>query len=672
MRAIEIARRMTQLEQAAEALNAYIIAVQGDLTPEERMEAACFILQNGGDYKISYTCFLELYQEGHFQQDIMTLMAGAFYLPNVKELRGRYERNCRLLGKYPYLSRKDFPAFEDLPIQFYPYDEEGFVPYYPQEGRFGDYINFTFPKITRNFFKNLDNPILAADVYSQYELEYLNDNVRKSEYVGRENHVYLHYTDWAVFCAYLQCLNMRPLLKDEKFVFLIDGEVSQYPIDFKERYGIDYSQFPIKPLGIREINRVIWHTQLSTHNGGDFFNEIFDGHPNLLAHASIMFDEVEQMIADWRKGLCSSKSSKEKEREFIRINSNRSAPVLRELSRMKDPTDKDIFVAAYLSDPRVTRTVDPAARVAPAVFFQPHFQNVVYSLRTDKQNNTVLASEQYDRIISTPILRGFRYVKTFTPLRRFTTSHGGTVHYMHNRAEERAGGEASETGIRVVPDVVTQRVLNRSFMVDWQDRLFQDCVLVRLEDGKLNPKATFTALCAFLDLPYTQSMTYGSEFGERIKYKNPAGVFNLKPVYKTYHEFANDSERIYIEYFLRDAYQFYGYDFLFYDGRPMTIEQVDRLTDDFTTIDRYIRETWNKVYQSVNFSANGQRVDEQIECQVRERLLENQMRTFHENRRRNSRILMEGLQIANRSGQPMRMMPLLKLEPALLENPVYR
>ena len=34
-------------------------------------------------------------------------------------------------------------------------------------------------------------------------------------------------------------------------------------------------------------------------------------------------------------------------------------------------------------------------------------------------------------------------------------------------------------------------------MVDWQDRLFQDSVLVRFEDGKLNPKATFTALAAF-------------------------------------------------------------------------------------------------------------------------------------------------------------------------------
>ena len=34
---------------------------------------------------------------------------------------------------------------------------------------------------------------------------------------------------------------------------------------------------------------MIWHTQLAAHNGGDFFNEIFYGHPNLLSYESIMF-----------------------------------------------------------------------------------------------------------------------------------------------------------------------------------------------------------------------------------------------------------------------------------------------------------------------------------------------------------------------------------------------
>ena len=88
-----------------------------------------------------------------------------------------------------------------------------------QKQKFGDYLNFRHEVISRNFFRDLEKPILAADVFSQYELEYLNDNVRKSEWVARENHIYLHYTSWPVFCAYLQVLDLQVLLKDKKIVF---------------------------------------------------------------------------------------------------------------------------------------------------------------------------------------------------------------------------------------------------------------------------------------------------------------------------------------------------------------------------------------------------------------------------------------------------------------------
>ena len=49
-------------------------------------------------------------------------------------------------------------------------------------------------------------------------------------------------------------------------------------------------------------------------------------------------------------------------------------------------------------------------------------------------------------------------------MRRFTTSHGATVKFMYESAQKDAKeGEAQA----VVPDAVSQRVLNRSFMIDW-------------------------------------------------------------------------------------------------------------------------------------------------------------------------------------------------------------
>ena len=676
MTAIEIARQLAALGQAEGAIKAYGLAIHQAQDPAEKLEAALYILQNGGDYKVSYSTFVDLHRQGQFQEDCLSIMTQAFYEPNVKLLKTRYENNCKLLAKYPYLFRKDFLDFEFLPLRFYPYDDNRFVPFHVGEGRFGEYIDFKLPRVTRNFFKDLEQPILAENVFSQYELEYLNDNVRKSEYIGRENHIYLHYPDWPAFCAYLQCLNMRPLLEGGKIVFLIGDEIGQYPIDFKARFGIDYSQNPVKPVGLGEINKIIWHTQLSTHNGGDFFNEIFDAHPNLLPLPSIMMDNVEESMKNWKEALNSAKGSKEAKQEFLR-QKGANTWVIQELCGIQDPSDKDIFAAIYLSNKTITKFLDPAARIAPAVFFQPHFPNIVYDLNVDRKDRTALHSEVYDKTVSSPIFRGFKYIKTFTPMRRFTTSHGATVKFMYNSAlegaEKRKKGEEKGKAVAVVPDAVTQRVLNRSFMIDWQDRLYTDSVLVRFEDGKLNPRATFTALAAFLDLPYTESMTYCSLNGE-IDPESLAGNdlgFSTAALYRTYDEYTNDAERTYIEYFLRDAYEYYGYGFQYYDGQPVTLERAKEWTDGFSTIDHYIRETWRYIYENASVSIGEKRLEGQAAQQVQDQLLEQQLQAFRQNRERNSEILMRGLRFVNRHGQPLRMMPRLELDPALLEQPLY-
>ena len=170
MKTIELARKLAVLNSTEEARSAYTLVIHQSKEPAEILEAALYNLQSGGDYKVSYTCFRDLYNQGYFQEEILPLMTEAFYQPNIKELQKRYKQNCKLLKKYPYLFRKDFLPFEDLPVLFFPYDDHGFVPYYPDRQRFGDYINFKNPVISRNFFKDLEKPILAGDVYSQYEL----------------------------------------------------------------------------------------------------------------------------------------------------------------------------------------------------------------------------------------------------------------------------------------------------------------------------------------------------------------------------------------------------------------------------------------------------------------------------------------------------------------------
>lgn len=643
---IDLARRLAELGQKEDAQQAYLMVLQevSEKQPELEMEAASYIFFSEGDYQIAYTTFVSLYNRGFYQAELMDLMMQAFYLPNINEQRKKYEKNCKRLNRYPYLFRKDFLAFDDLPIMFFPFNDEGYIPYYKAENRFGSYVNFNDPVIDRYFFKDLENPILAKDVYSQYQLEYLTDNVRKSEWVGRENHIYLHYTDWAVFCAHLQCLSIYNLLRDSKQVFLIGDEVSQYPIDFKERFGIDYSQYPVKPIGVREINRLIWHTQLSSHNGGDFFNEIFYGHPNLLAYDSVMFEDTLQKIEEIKKML-------------KKVSPNCSG-IVRELSRIRDLTDKDILVAFFLSRQMDYQTVDQNARVTPAIFFQPHFHNIYYEMKVDSNTSkTMLYSEQYEHIKQSKVFQLFKYIKTFTPMRRITTSYAATVRFATDSSHQR-------TGV-VVKDVLISRLLNRSYMIDRQDRLYRDSVLVRFEDGKLNPKATFTALAEFLDIPYAQTMTYcsGEDGLNPESLKGNVRGFDPATVYRTYDEFANEDERAFLEFFMRDAYAQYGYDFQYYKGEPVDEQWVTNKIKGFTCINEVIEKSWEDNLLS---KKDEEQQYEDIVAQAK-RVTEN----YDENRMNIAHLLMRGLRFVNKQGQPLHMMTPLRLDPDLLEQPLY-
>lgn len=663
MQAMEIARRMAELGQKEDAQKAYLLALQEpDHTAIERFEAASYLFFSKGGYQAAYTTFVALYNEGHFRAELMELMTQAFYQPNVEAQRKQYQKNCQLLSKYPYLFRRDFLPFEELPIQFFPFNRRGYVPYRKTEDIFGAFVDFSDPIIDRYFFKDLERPILAEDVYSQYQLEYLRDSVRKSEWVGRENHIYLHYTSWEEFCAHLTCLSFQPLLKDKQFVFLIEDEIGMYPIDFKARFGIDYSQFPVQPIGIREIHRIIWHVQLSSHNGGDFFNEVFYGHPNLLTIESLMFENIQETIRTMK--------------ESIHLPAARTNPILHRVLGLKNPTDKDFMVAIFLYDKKYGNHVDPTARIVPALFFQPHFGNILYDAKVvnDKKGWTVLSNKQFDALRTSPIFHGFRYIKSFTPMRRITTSFAASTRFMVDRPD-RTEEERQKVG--VLPDLINVRMLNRGYMADPWNRMYHDSRLVRFEDGKLNPRATFTALAEFLDIPYTKSMTYCSHPNTGINeptFQGNVGGFDTATVYRTYEEYAGDAERAFLEFFFRDAYELYGYDFHYYHGEPVDEAWIQDKIDHFEITDKLIARTWErKLREQVAFAMPGEDLDELMQ-KSSESIAENVQKIldkFKANRKELAERLLKGLKFVNAQGQPLQMMQPLKLDPALLEQPLY-
>ncbi len=154
--------------------------------------------------------------------------------------------------------------------------------------------------------------------------------------------------------------------------------------------------------------------------------------------------------------------------------------------------------------------------------------------------------------------------------------------------------------------------------------------------------------------------------------------FDTAAVYKTYDEFCCDAERCWLEYFLRDAYEYYGYDFKYYDGGPVDEERVLGWLEHFDKIDYYLLES-NRAYhidavkklrkekaeagETVEYTAT-------VEEEAEESLAEF-MQIVKDRRERLARILLKGLKFVNEQGRPLKFMPKLELDPALLEQPLY-
>lgn len=370
------------------------------------------------------------------------------------------------------------------------------------------------------------------------------------------------------------------------------------------------------------------------------------------------------MIADVEKKMEAVKS----DQSALQVKGDWDPAYVQELYLMKGRTDKDLMVGVFLNDKRSQVGLDLNSRIVPALFFQLHFKYIDYQAAVNSKGRAALLSKQYDQIHRSPIFRNFKYIKTFTPMRRMTTSYGGAIKFMLNSSKENL-----ENGkFSVVADVVFDQIANRSYMVDPEDRLFKDSRLVRFEDGKLNPKATFTALAEFLDLPYTESMTYCSELGVRdvSSYEGNVIGFDSATVYRTYDEFANDAERTLIEYFCRDTYRQYGYDFKYYDGGEMDEKRMEELLQNCTVLDGFIRKMMRPPYMDDEREKHPDYSEEELSASVEKRLDE-ALEITHRGRREVAKTLMEGIDYVNRKGQPLRFMTKLEPDPALLEQPLY-
>ena len=100
--------------------------------------------------------------------------------------------------------------------------------------------------------------------------------------------------------------------------------------------------------------------------------------------------------------------------------------------------------------------------------------------------------------------------------------------------------------------------------------------------------------------------------------------------------------------------------------------RIVELVDQFTTSNHYISESWKKnVLKEVTVEKDGEPVSEELAEESRAEFLKQKMDAIRQRRINIGKALLRGLHFVNKNGQPLRMMPLLKLDPELLEQPLY-
>ena len=147
--------------------------------------------------------------------------------------------------------------------------------------------------------------------------------------------------------------------------------------------------------------------------------------------------------------------------------------------------------------------------------------------------------------------------------------------------------------------------------------------------------------------------------------------FDPAAIYRTYDEFTNDADRALIEYLLRDAYEYYGYDFHYYHGETVDSDWVNEQLEHIDHLDQLICQTIAEVCYTAIKKIVTDETDETTVREMANKEGENILKQFRENRQNAIEKLLSGLHFVNIKGQPLHMMPMLKLDPALLEQPLY-
>lgn len=514
-------------------------------------------LFDAGEYRKAFEVFANAYnvtQNLQEKKTIMSMLQEAYYQPNKAELRDNYDKNVKALEEYPYFWDKQFDDFSALSFLLFPVSDDSYYLYDKMADRFvGEYDGTTRHRM-RYFFDNLDHALRVEDEDNLYNLTFLFDNVRRSEDVAMDNHIYLLYHSWEPLQRVMQVGDLVPILEHQKFVFLMGQKnFDRYPIDFKSEWGVDYGTMKPQPVRIEEIKRICyWYkhahsgsvlsqgllgafTTIQVENGHDF-------HTFSKFHAHTASEKMKTVISNVDGIISIDDLERWIRPEEYDIHLKDLEEYVNHLKneRKENPryTFKEIFVAYFLFHYNKRKL---NSRITPLLFYDPHI---------------------WDSSFYTNLILSFPYKTVLTCVRE------PIMTFMRCCTIGIVGWNDFQDRYILAADYVHAQFLSNKLLPEYYGWRFED--LKRVPD-KLLPM-----VCKHLNVPF-ESTILQEDVPMTDCYGHTVKGFDQSPLQYNLEYIMSDFDKLRLQIFYEPIHKYYGYAGFDSEEYPLSEQEVRKL-----------------------------------------------------------------------------------------------
>lgn len=497
-----------------------------------------------GEFEQGFEKLAEAYAKGQRDAAVLCDLKEGFWKPNLDEMERTFQKNVVFLEQYPFLLTKRFLAPTENDCLLFPLTDKLFYCL-DQRRQILCPLTVESERETKYFFKDLDQPLFVENEYNLYNLQFLRDNVRRSEDFAGDNHIYLYYEDVEAFSVLLYYGDMEELCAGKKFVFLIGNEKELYPLDFKERFGIDYDKMEPQKLRIEEMQRIcFWYKRgysgtnfgvdLLNHNryivmwyGSELFYQSFvKNHPLFETNfpEKVMKDTAKVYTIQSLISLYHHRDMK-----WGVVDFSDFIQWLKD-SRIHQFTLPDLFRAYFIYKYHKNKPhVNP--RIVPTILWEPHVNTVD---------------------IHDPLILGFPYRTVLNSVRDPIKTIG--------RIYQREGS------IFIAQYLAIGLSMNKELRKDYYS--------FRLEDAKLYPLETCRALCEALNLPYDPDMLNSDKEYGGINGEPAVRGFDTAPLHRNVDAVLSQFDQCRLQIFFDSILKHYGYSTFDFEECPMDDNDV--------------------------------------------------------------------------------------------------